>query len=79
MKLQKPYYKNLRWKYIKNESRKSYLGNTKQKQIFSAIFRLSAHFGFATPFYAEKNLHARKISYDEIKSIQACYVVTTRF
>lgn len=40
---QKLYCKNLQWKYIKNESGKSYSGNKKQKTTFPVISRFEAH------------------------------------
>ena len=70
MNLENPYCKNFPWKYIKNESHTSQLGNREQETIFPLVSRSDVYFGFAYPFLsaglsAQVKLHAQKIGYDE--------------
>ena len=69
--LQKAHYNNFWWKYIRNESQRSYLGNKKQKICFQLflIWRLTlvlcASF-LRAQSGASVKFHARKIGRDEV-------------
>ena len=62
---QKPYCKNFRWKYIKNESRKSYLVNKEQKARLPVVSQSDAHFGLV--------LHGFSFCPDLKECIQICF------
>ena len=66
--LQKPHCKHLPWKYIKNKSRKSYLGNKDgiRKSNISSSFSIVVDQVWILAFVPEKT------GRDEIKFVQVC-------
>ena len=82
LKLQKPHCKKFWWTYNKNESCRSYLGNKKQKLMFTVVSRSDGHFGFECPSFVCPIVRASKTAFPKnwtwwIQFVQAC--VTSRF
>ena len=66
-RIQKPHRKKFWWKYIKNESRKSYLVNKEWSSIILVVSWSQTHFGFPHSFFTWRIRRDPKIIPEQLK------------